>query len=195
LVLTTTAVSAFVTYASAFLSVAPTHPYDGLLGTPSANSASLGFASYLVTTMLLVVPLLMVYRWRAVPGTATGLVGAVALFAMATFEFPMPQTVGALAATVAASVVDVILVRLEGSRVARSPLRLPVAGALFAALVWSAQLLGLHLGARILWSVQLSTGTVAVTALMAALLGMLVEGSRAPRRSPAPDAYALAGAA
>src|SRR5262249_30100470 len=95
LVLTTTAVSAFVMYASAFLSVAPTRPYDGLLGTPSANSASLGFASYLVTTMLLVVPLLMVYRWRAVPGTATGLVRAVALFAMVTFEFPMPQAAGA----------------------------------------------------------------------------------------------------
>jgi hypothetical protein len=114
------------------------------------------------------------------------MVAAVTLFATATYEFRMPQAAGALAATIAAAVVDVILLRLETSRLARSPLRLPVAGALFAVLVWSAQVLGLYLGAGIAWSVQLWAGTVVLTALVAAILGVFAEttGSPTPHRHP-----------
>jgi hypothetical protein len=182
LALTTVPVSSFLLYASAFRYAPPTIPYDRVTGSPSEIVASLGFASYVITTMLFVVPLLMVYRRRATPGTATAMVGAVSLYAMVIYEFPAAQTAGAIGATAAAALVDVLLVRLEGSELARSRLRLPVAGALFATLVWSGHVLGLYLGAGIAWSVQLWAGTVVLTALVAALLGMHVAtGSPAPR--------------
>ncbi|OLB78504.1 MAG: hypothetical protein AUI14_13030 [Actinobacteria bacterium 13_2_20CM_2_71_6] len=174
LVLGTTVVSIFMTYGLAFYPGLPLQPYHA--HTPTANEAlqaSLGAASYVVTTALLVVPLLFVHRRRATPGIATALVAAVALFVVASREFPTAVTVAAFAAIVAAALVDVVLVRLDKIRGDDAVLRLPIAGAVFAALVWPAHLLGLQLGGGIRWPAELWAGIVVITIGVGALLGGL----------------------
>jgi hypothetical protein len=158
----------------ALAKVGPTVPYDpAILQGPARTEVVAAVDGYLVSTLLLVIPLLLVHRRRATPGTGTSLVGGVALFVLVMFGFPSPQTAAAVAALVAAAAVDAALVRLDAVRGADAPLRLPVAGALFAAAVWSAHLLGLHLADAVRWPAEMWTGTVVLTALLGALLGTL----------------------
>ncbi len=180
LALGTTSVSVFLIYASAFHWLEPIAPYQGAQGTPGYTAAARGLSSYVITTALLVVPLLLVYRRRATPGLATALVGSVALFAVGTFNFQATQVLAALATTGAAVLVDWLLFRLDAGRGDQAPLRLPIAGALFPAVIWSAQLLALHLSAGIRWPVELWTGTVVSTALLGALLGGLAARPELP---------------
>jgi hypothetical protein len=126
-----------------------------------------------VTTALLVVPLLLAYQRRTAPGLATTLVTMVALLPVVTYEFPRPQTSGMVAAIAAAAVADGILLWLDRRRGLDAPLRLPVAGAVFAGLVSAGHLLGLHLDTGIRWPVELWTGSVMSAVLAAALLGVL----------------------
>jgi len=171
--LATTAASIFLLYASAFGSIAPVLPYDGIEGTMGHLHAALGLASYLVTTALLLVPLLWIHRRRTTPGAATALVAIVAMFPVVTREFPQPQTLAALAAIAGAAVADWAIVQLDRTRGMDAPLRLPIAGAVFAALVWASHLLALHLHSGIQWPVELWTGTVLSTALVGVVLGGL----------------------
>jgi len=171
--LAATAASIFLLYASAFDSVAPVLPYDGRPGSVGNLVAAHGIADYLVTIGLLTVPLLMAHRRRPTPGVATALVGLVSMFPIVTHEFPRRQTGAALAAIAAAVLVDWILLRLDRTRGMDAPLRLPIAGAVFASVLTAAHLLALHLAAAIQWPVELWTGTVVVTAGVAALLGGL----------------------
>src|SRR6266508_493976 len=174
LTLATTVVSIFVGYGVVFTPGLPLQPYHS--HTPTVNEstlASLGASGYVVTTALLLVPLLMVHRRRATFGVATALVGAVSMFTVISREFPTAATVGACTAIVGAIVADLLLVRLDKVRGPDAPLRLPLAGALVAALVWPAQLLGLHLGGGIRWPVELWTGIIVVTIGVGAFLGGL----------------------
>jgi hypothetical protein len=158
---------------SALRSIAPTHVYDHVHLSPSHLEASAGMVKYLFTTLALLAPVLLVLRRRATFGTATAVVGAVSLFGLAQFEFPTTQTVAAASATVAAAAFDLLVVRLDAVRGPRAPLRLPLAGALFAVLVWSAHLVGLQAAAGVRWPVALWTGVVVLSALLGALLGGL----------------------
>ncbi|HYN93139.1 MAG TPA: hypothetical protein VES42_04755 [Pilimelia sp.] len=171
--LATTSVAVFMLYGSAFDYAGPVLPFSGEQGTAGYTAASLGVASYVITTGLLLVPLLLIHRRRWTPGAATALVAWASLFPMATREFPQPETGAALAAIAAAAVVDWLLGRLDRARGATAPGRLPIAGAVFGTLVWSAHLLGLHLGGRIEWPVELWTGSVVSAAAVGALLGLL----------------------
>ena len=147
LTLAATVVSIFVGYGSAFFPAMPLRPYHSHTPTPDeAIWAGLGAASYVVTTALIVLPLLLVHRRRATGGVTTALVAAVSVFAVASREFPTAETVAAGTAIAAAVVADIVLLRLDKVRGADAPLRLPVAGAVVAALVWPAHLLGLQLG-------------------------------------------------
>jgi len=137
------------------------------------NQAALGVASYVVTTAVLVVALLFVLRRRATPGTATATLGAVALFELGTHEFPGALTIAALAALMAAAVVDLLLVRLDRIRGTDAPLRLPIAGALLPALIWPAQFVALDLAAGVHWPAELIGGSVVVSVGVGALLGGL----------------------
>jgi hypothetical protein len=158
-------------HTSALTSIAPTHPYDHHNNSASYVETAFGLGKYLMSTVVLLVPVLLAHRRRATFGTAMAVVGAVSLFQLTQAEFPMPQVAAALAATVGAGVVDLVLVRLDAVRGPDAPLRLPLAGAVFAALIWSAHLLGLRLASGLHWPVELSTGTIVLTALLGALLG------------------------
>ncbi|GIG60104.1 hypothetical protein Lfu02_44760 [Longispora fulva] len=174
LVLGTTSTAVFLIYASAFQSIEPTRPYAGAQGTPGYLAASMSLTSYLVTTALLVLPLTLVLRRRsAVPGTATALVAVVALFAVGILDLPGTQTVAAGAATAGAVVVDILVGYLDRARGLDAPLRLPLAGALFGAVVWSAHLLALDLLEGVRWPVELWSGTIVMSAAVGALIGGL----------------------
>src|SRR5436305_2005818 len=68
LTLATVVVSIFVGYALAFFPAQALQPYHQHALTPDeAQTAALGAASYLVTTALIVVPLLLEHRRRATP--------------------------------------------------------------------------------------------------------------------------------
>jgi hypothetical protein len=172
-------------HASALLSVAPAHLYDSSDDSPGSRlEAAYGLSKYLVSTVVIAIPVLMAYRRRATFGPATAVVGALSLFAMTQFEFPAALSAAALAATVGAVIADLIVVRLDAVRGRDASLRLPIAGALLAALVWSGHLLGLHLASGIKWPVELWTGNLVFTALLGALLGGLATGS--PPRTAVP---------
>jgi hypothetical protein len=140
--------------------------------------AALGLAGYIVGTLLLVTPLLLIHRRTPAPWTATTLVVPLALFPVVTREFPGTVTAGSVAAIVGAVIVDLILVRLDRVRGLDAPGRLPIAGVLFAVVVWSANLLGLQLAAGIQWPVELWTGVVVLSAAVAGALGILATAPR-----------------
>jgi hypothetical protein len=181
LALGTTSVSVFLGYVSFFGYVDAVLPYDGAIDSAGFTAASRGVASYLVTSAMLVVPLVLAYRRRVAPGLATLLVAWVALFPMLTHEFPRPNAAGAFAAIAAAVVVDVLLVRLAAARTpsgrgmaARA--WLPLAAALFAGAITSAHLLAVHLDAGVRWPAELWTGAVVTSVAVAAVLAGLANG-------------------
>ena len=181
LALGTTFSTILLGHASALLSIAPTHVYDYVDDSPSTVEAAFGLTKYLVSTLVIAVPVLLAYRRRATFGTATAVVAALSLFAMTQFEFPATLSAAALGATVAAVIVDLIVVRLDAVRGRNAPLRLPIAGALLGTLVWSGHLLGLHLAGGIRWPVEMWAGILVFAALLGALLGGLAAGPPPPR--------------
>jgi hypothetical protein len=90
-----------------------------------------------------------------------------------TFDLPRPQLAAAIGAVVGAFLADLAVVRLDAVRGADAPGRLPIAAAVATVLIWSGQLLGLHLNAGVLWPPELWAGTITLCAGLAALLGGL----------------------
>jgi hypothetical protein len=170
-----------LSHTTAFRSTAATRTYDFVTGSPSHMEASYGSARYLATTLILLIPVLLVLRRRAVLGTATAVVGAIFLFQLAQFNFPATLTLAGLGATLGAFAVDVIAVRLDTIRGPDAPLRLPIVGALFGTLVWSGHLLGLAVAEGLRWPVELWTGNVVLAALGGAMMGLVAspQGERA----------------
>jgi hypothetical protein len=173
LALGATVVQIFTLYTSTFNVAAAASPYDGLQGTPGYVLASLGLAGYLVSTAVILVPVLLVHRRGTVPGLITAVVVPVALFAPIVYEFPAAETTGAVTAIVAAGVADVLVVRLDLRRGLNAPLRLPIAGAVVGALVSAGHLLGVHLDSTVRWPAELWTGAVVSAAIAGAVLGAL----------------------
>jgi len=162
-----------LSHSTAFKSTTPTQAYDFVTGSQSHLAASYASARYLVTTVILLVPVLLVYRRRSVLGTATAVVGAIFLFNLVTAEFPATLTAVALGATAGAFAVDLIAVRLDAIRGPAAALRLPIIGGLFGALFTAGHLLGLAVTDGIAWPVELWTGNVVLAGVGGALLGGL----------------------
>src|SRR2546430_816140 len=174
LTLATTIVSIFVGYGLAFYPAQALQPYHQHALTPGeAQTAGLGAASYVLTTVLILVPLLMVHRRRATPGAVTALVTALSAFSLISRELPTAQTSGAVAAIAGAILADVLLLRLDKVRGTEARLRLPIAAALVPALVWSGHLVGLQLRGGVRWPVELCARIVVITAGLGALIGGL----------------------
>lgn len=173
-----------LSHSTAFRSTAPTQAYDFITGSPSHIEAAYGSARYLATTVILLIPVLLAYRRRAVLGTATAVVGAIFLFNLVTSQFPGTLTAVAIGATVGALATDLLAGRLDVVRGPHAPLRLPIIGALFGALFTGGHLLGLQLTDGVAWPVELWTGNIVLAAVAGALLG----GLATPPRSPAPPA-------
>jgi hypothetical protein len=185
LALATTSASVFLGYVSMFDNVDAVRPYDGEIDSAGYTAAARGVASYVVTIALLAVPLLMAHRRRATFGLGTALVAWVSLFPAVTHELPRLQTVAALAAIAAAVLADWLLVSLDRWRGRDAPLRLPVAGAVFAGLVSSAHVAAVHLEGDVQWPAELWTGVVVTGVAVGAVLGGLA--ARPYHPSPAPD--------
>jgi hypothetical protein len=157
---------------------APTQPYEPGLTNEGHLTAVRAFASYVIMTLVLVVPFLLAHRRRATFGVATALVGFVSAFAVLTFDLPTTQLTAAVAALVAAALADLAVVRLDAVRGPDAPWRLPIAGATVAGLVWSGHLLGVHIAAGVRWPPEIWAGTVVICALVAGLLGGLATRPR-----------------
>jgi hypothetical protein len=176
LALGTTLAILLVSFASGLTSTAPTRVYDQLLDSPSHVDAAFGIGRYLITTVVLGVPLLLAHRRRATFGTGTAIVGAVALFEVVQYELREPMTIAAAGAVLGAAVADLVLVRLDALRGPDARLRLPIAGAVFATLIWTGHLIGLRLADDLRWQVELWTGAVVLSAVLGAVLGGLAAG-------------------
>ncbi|WP_431905724.1 hypothetical protein [Micromonospora carbonacea] len=188
LVLGAMAPSILLTYASAFLTLAPTR-FIGGLGTQ--QQAVLGVDAYLLTTLLLVGPFLLVHRRRAAPGTGAALVAGVALFNLVMQEFPTPQTWAALGTLGGAALADALLWRLDAVRGPDAPLRLPLAGALLGGLLVAGHLTGLALAVGVRWTPEVTGGVVVLAALLGALLGGLAARPAGPAPAPVPPTPAV----
>lgn len=168
-------------WGASLMTTAPTQVYEpvvgvdygGIIDTPEEFLAVQGVSSYVVTTLLVTIPLLLMHRRRAVLGAGTALVIGVAVRLMVINEFPQPYLTVCLAAIAAAFLADLALVRLDAVRGADAPLRLPIAGALYAALVCTGQLVGLQLTVGVRWPAEMWTGIVVLVAGLGALLGGL----------------------
>jgi hypothetical protein len=169
----TTMATHLFTVLSAFGSAAPIQRYLHDSNGPSETAVTVGYDSYVITTVTLLIGLLLTLRRRTVPGVVTAAVFMVSLFEMIRYEFPSPQLTAAVLAVVGAAVADVVLVWLDTVRGFDAPYRLIIAGAVIPVAVWSGHLIGLELGYGIHWPVELWTGTVTVTAGLGALLGTL----------------------
>jgi hypothetical protein len=160
--------------------IAPTRVFERVAGTPShLTPAGQGVQSYLLGTVVLLIPFLLVQRRRGTPGVATAITGTLGLFMMLQREFPMPQTVALLGLIVGAAVVDFLLFRIDVTRGPQAPLRLPIAGAVFAVGIWTGHLIGLQIAAGVRWPVEIWAGTVVECAALGFLLGVLAAGKPA----------------
>lgn len=161
---TTTAVAAFfLEYLSPFLDVPAARGHEA--------SPVLGAGEYLLTSVLLVVPVLYAWgRWGRVPPgiiSAVGLAVTVPVGVFNDFEFLAGQLAGLTGAVVADVVVQAVA--------RRGPGPVPVvAGVTVPVLVWSLHLLGVAVTVGIAWTVELWSGVVVLCALGGAVLGGLL---------------------
>lgn len=173
----------FLLYASVFsrpaVWSAPTPVPEGAPGHDAAEAGTaLGLASYLVTTLLLVAPLLLAERTARRPrGAAFVLIAAVSWLSVSVAGFTRYGTVTAVAVTVAALALEPLLALVSRSSWSSS-LRLSVLAATVPALLWSGQLLALALVAGLAWPPELWAGVVGLTVLAAAALGAVVGWAR-----------------
>lgn len=183
LVLATALAAFFLLYVSPFALPQPVEAFVPTPeGTPGHEEAELpvmaSLGAYLVTTVLLTVPFLLMLRSRAgLPrGGLTLLVATVAWLSVAVMDFPPVAMAGALGATLGAVLVDGALMA-AGVRVASGPFgpALLAGGATVA--VWSGQLVGLAATAGLGWPAALWFGVVVLTGFAAAALGLLVSAT------------------
>ena len=164
----------FLLYVSPFTSDAPTLVLTSIPeGAPGHGEAEapavVGLAGYLVTTVLVVMPLLWLRTHRTLPfGGITLLVTAVATLSAAVTQFEQPLApLAALLAGVGSDVIARAADRLPAAA------RLPLVGAVIPLLLWSAQLTALALTAGVRWPAELVIGAPILSAMLGAALGLL----------------------
>ena len=149
-------------------------------GGPGHRAAELpavaGLGGYLVTTLLVVAPLLHLHRSRRLPvGAVAVVVAAVAL--PATVLSDLAFVVPALGAVIGAVVADLLL---------RAYRALPdaVLAGLVTLLVWTGQLVGLATIGSLAWPPELWAGVVLLTVLLATILTRLLQPHVTASRVP-----------
>jgi hypothetical protein len=158
---------------SVFFSTPPTVAYAPDNDSVPHLRAVIAFGGYLVTTLVCLVPLMLIYRRRLTLGAAPTIFGLVALFAVVTQNFEGPQLEAAIGAVLGAAAAEAVLVRLDAVRGTNATLRLPIAGASVALFTWAGYLLGAQLGTGIVWPPDLWVGVMVLTTLLGAALGGL----------------------
>jgi hypothetical protein len=192
LALVTALAAFFLMYASVFTSPRAadelTRIPEGAPGHEAAEMPAMtGLAGYLVTTVLLVTPLLLTQRVGRRPrGQVAIVVGAVAWLSVAVAGFTAYGLAAAAAVTVAGVVADLAVDAIDRSSLRRD-LRLAASAAVLPALVWPAQLVAVALTAGMRWPVELWSGVVVLSALVAAALAVVVGWAPAHRDVDSPS--------
>jgi len=149
--------------------------------------AVLGFGGYLVTTAAIVVPVLLLRRYRptAPKGVLTLVTAAVAIGggAFSEFEFPTP---------IAGAIIGAAVAELLLSAYAWPWDRWLVLGALGPLCIWSGQLIGVAISDGIGWTVELWAGIVVLCTLEGLALSLLTRVPQPPAPTPAEPADAAA---
>jgi hypothetical protein len=174
----------FLGYVSVFADPGASEPLvvipEGLPGHRAAQLPAIaGLGSYLVSTVLLVVPVLYLRRRNLLPfGSVAVVVGAVAIPAAALGQllFLAPAAV----ALVGAALVDLVLA-------IRPELPDTVVAGLFPALVWSGQLVGMAGSGNLRWPPELWAGVLVLTVLLAVMLTWLMAPARPVSGAAAPQ--------
>jgi hypothetical protein len=172
----------FLLYASTFLRPGVDEAFvrlpENAPGHDAAEAAAvLTSTSYLVTTALLVIPLVLLAKRGAVPrGAVVLLVVPVVWLSAALAEFE--QLAIAVAVTGAAVVADIVVSRLDALPFR---LRLPIVGAALPGLLWPAAMVAVAVTDALRYPVALWTGVLVLTVLTGALLGGVARPLSTPR--------------
>lgn len=181
-------VSFFLIYVNEFVANAPTVAFETLPEsdphhTEAQLHATAGLAGFLITTAIVMIPLLLTWqRSRHPRGQLAILVTLLASLGTVIIDFAPEAFAGAAGATAGAIVGEVLVARLE-RRPLNGRLRAPVLAASATAAVWTGHLLGLAAFSTVAWSIELITGVVVLSALAAAALGALASPARLPENS------------
>ena len=201
LTLVTALVSFFLLYVSEFTAHAPTIEFRALPEghpehTASELPATAGLGGFLITTALLVMPLVWTWqRGRAPRGLLTMLVALTSWLAAAVVDLDRAAVFGAAGATMGALVGEFALDWLENRRLPRR-LRVPALAAAAIVPTWTAHMASLAVGVGLAWPVELLAGAVILSGLAAAALGGLAVSALPPpvndaaARLPAPGRVA-----
>jgi hypothetical protein len=159
-------------FLSAYFTDAPTRSLPHFPeGTPEHAAveipASWGLASYLVTSLVLAVPLAwLILRWRLPFGTVTGYATGLALLAVTMMDF---HRLYAVAATALAGLAVDAFLHIAARRGTAVRVQAVVAAGLLPAVAWTVQLAGMAYAEGVSWSAELVGGVVVLSALLSAL--------------------------
>lgn len=185
----TVVVAFFLLYLSPFTDSAPTVARAAGFVTHRQQEVwwSHGIAGILVTTTVLLVPLLLlVRRWRVPAGTATVLFTTIAVLSSAVFDFEQGALV--LAAPVGGLLADLLISTLRPSPA--RPLALWTVAAAVPAALWGPYFAVVAGWYGLAWPAELWSGSVVLSILAGLALGLLA----APPAGRAPERQAVAGA-
>ena len=163
-----------LSFLSAYFTDAPTRALPHFPeGTPEHAAvevpAAWGLASYLVTSLVLAVPVAwLVLRWRLPFGTVTTFASGLALLATVLGDFDRAYQVGA--AALGGLAVDAFL-HFAARRRVSSRIQAIVAAGLLPAVAWTAQLVAMANVEGVQWPAALIGGVVTLSALLSALAG------------------------
>lgn len=181
----------FLLYLSPFAADAPTVAVtaipEGAPGHEEAEAPAVtGLAAYLVSTVIIVLPLLGLRLRGLLPfGTITVMVTTIAMLSAGVTEFEQPAApVAALTAGLAADLI------VRTGRRLPEPGQLLLLGAVVPALLWSAQLGALAITAGVRWPAELVIGVLVLSTMFGTALGLLAGAGSSPSVKPAPAARA-----
>ena len=164
----------FLLYLSPFTTDALTLPVtaipEGAPGHEEAEAPAVaGLAAYLVSTAVIVVPILALRSRGWLPfGTITLLLTVVASLSTGVTEFEQPAA--PVAALLAGLLADVVV---RASRGLPGLTRAPLIGAAVPLFLWTGQLTALALTAGVRWPAELILGVVVLSTMLGAALGLI----------------------
>lgn len=150
-----------------------------LLGVFAARFQVLGLASIVLTTFMMVIPMLLAMRrWRLPFGCVTVFYTAMVSTVLASYQYNRGWTL--LGAVIAGVLTDLLIVRLRPSRYHVWAFR--TFAALAPVVLWSCYFAVMAIAYHVGWPAELSTGVVVLTSVTTLGISYLMAPSPIPRR-------------